>query len=277
MRRHWNEVAGPRWVRLGGIQEARNVEVATLLLEAAAAKPGERVLDIGCGTGATLLPLAGAVGPQGRVTGVDIAEPMLDQARRRTTERGLGNVELLLADAQTHDFAPASFDLVVSRFGVMFFADPFAAFRNLHGALRDGGRLAMGVWAPIADNTHWKLAYDIVVRRLGQPAAVAPHAPGPLAFSDPDYFRRILAEAGFADISIVPREFHVRGESAAGMAEHATMMGPSGRLLDEKQADAPTRAAAAAEIAEAFAAYADSTGEVRLPGTVWLAAALKKS
>ena len=153
---------------------------------------------------------------------------MLDQAKRRTAERGLGNVELLLADAQTHDFAPASFDLVVSRFGVMFFADPFAAFRNLHGALRDGGRLAMAVWAPIADNTHWKLAYDIVVRRLGPPAAVAPQAPGPLAFSDPDYFRRILAEAGFADIRIAPREFHVRGESAGRHGRTRDDDGPVG-------------------------------------------------
>src|SRR5260370_19940196 len=95
MRRYWNEVAGPRWVGLGGAQEARNVEVAAKLLEAAAAAPGERVLDVGCGTGATLLPFAGAVGPQGHATGVDISKPMLDRARERVAEQALTNITLL--------------------------------------------------------------------------------------------------------------------------------------------------------------------------------------
>src|ERR1700682_5176333 len=98
MQRHWNEVAGPRWVRLGGLQEARNIEVAEMLLAAARPARGERGLDIGCGTGATLLPFAEAVGSEGHGTGVDISEPMLGAARQRVADRGLGNVTLLLAD-----------------------------------------------------------------------------------------------------------------------------------------------------------------------------------
>ena len=154
MRRYWNEVAGPRWVQRAEIQEARNIEVAQIVLRAAAARPGERVLDVGCGPGATAIPLAAAVGPPGHVTGVDISEPMLGLLRQRIAERGIANLTPLLADAQTHNFAPASFDLLTSRFGVMFFADPGAAFTNLGAALRPGGRLAMAVWSSIDDNLH---------------------------------------------------------------------------------------------------------------------------
>ena len=186
MRRYWNEVAGPRWVGLGGAQEARNVEVARILLEAAAAVPGERVLDVGCGTGATLIPFAAAVGPKGHATGIDIAAPMLERARERVAEQGLTNVTLLQADAQVHGFAPASFDLVTSRFGVMFFADPTAAFRNLCGALRPGGRLCMAVWAAVAENVHRRIPLEIAVRRLGPPSPQPAHAPDAQVFADRD-------------------------------------------------------------------------------------------
>jgi SAM-dependent methyltransferase len=267
MQQYWNEVAGPRWVARQGAQEARNAEVATLLLAAARAAPGERVLDIGCGTGATALPFAEAVGPQGHVTGIDISEPMLAVARQRVAERGFGNIALLLADAQVHPFPPASFDLLTSRFGVMFFADPTAAFRNLRRALRPGGRLCMAVWASIADNAHWKIPYDIAVRLLGPPAAKPSHDPGPLAFSDREYVRGFLAAAGFADIAIEPTGFHVIGKSAASEAEHAALFGPAQRLLEEKQADDAVRRAVVAETESGFARYAGPDG-IRLPGTV---------
>ena len=141
------------------------------------------------GTGVTTVPYAAAVGPSGHVTGADIARPMLDAARRRVEEAGLNNVELLLADAQVHAFAPDSYDLLTSRLGVMFFADPRAAFRNLIRALRPSGRLVMAVWATIDENPHWKIPLDIAVRHLGPPAPQPPHAPGPHAFGDRDYLR----------------------------------------------------------------------------------------
>src|SRR5881296_3195156 len=99
MRRYWNEVAGPRWVGRQALQEARNVEMLAMLLEAARPMPGEQVLDIGCGTGVTTEPYARAVAPGGHVTAVDISQPMLDAARRRMAERGIANVTLLLGDA----------------------------------------------------------------------------------------------------------------------------------------------------------------------------------
>jgi SAM-dependent methyltransferase len=273
MRRYWNEVAGPRWVQRAEIQESRNIEVAQLLLAEARAAPGERVLDVGCGPGATALPLAASVGPSGHVTGIDITEPMLGLLRRRIAEQGIANLTALLADAQTYVLPPASFDLLTSRFGVMFFADPAAAFGNLGGALRPGGRLAMAVWASIEDNLHWKIPFDIAVNRVGPPAPTPPHAPGPMAFRNPDYLRGILSQAGFADIAVDKRVFHVVGRSAASEAEHACVLGPSGRLLDEKQADAATRQAIVKETEAAFAAYAAPDGEVRLPGTFLLVTA----
>jgi len=267
MRRYWNEVAGPRWVDRAEIQEQRNIEVAQLLLTEIGAAPGERVLDVGCGPGATALPLAAAVGPGGHVTGIDIAEPMLGLLRRRIAERGITNLTALLADAQVYALPPASFDLLTSRFGVMFFADPAAAFRNLAGALRPGGRLVMAVWAGMADNVHWKIPFDITLARVGTPAPTPPHTPGPMAFRDPDYLRGILSQAGFSDIKVEKRAFHVVGRSAATEAEHAAVLGPSGRLLDEKATDAATRQAIVKETEAAFAAYAAPNGEVRLPGT----------
>lgn len=274
MQRYWNEVAGPRWVQRAEIQEARNIEVAQILLREAKAQPGERVLDIGCGPGATALPLAAAVGPSGHVTGVDIAEPMLGLLRQRVAERGITNLTPLLADAQTHAFPPASFDLLTSRFGVMFFADHLAAFTNLGKALRPGGRLCMAVWAGIEDNVHWQIPFEIAVRHVGPPKPQSPNAPGPMAMRDPDYVRRVLGGAGFADISIEPTPFHVIGKSAASEAEHAGALGPSGRLLDEKEANDATRQGVVKETEAAFVAYAGgggaSRGEIRLPGTFLL-------
>src|SRR3989440_7797026 len=221
MRRYWKEVAGPRWGERAEIQEARNIEVAQILRREAHATAGERVLDVGCGPGATALPLAAAVGPSGHVTGVDIAEPMLGLLRQRVAERGIANLMPLLADAQTHAFAPASFDLLTSRFGVMFFADHLAAFRNLAKALRPGGRLCMAVWAGIADNRHWQMPFEIAVKHVGPPKPQPPQAPGPMALSNPDYVRRVFSGAGFAEIAIEPTQFHVVGKSAASEAEHA--------------------------------------------------------
>ena len=272
MQRYWNEVAGPRWVSRQAAQEARNVEMLEQLLAAAAVRPGERVLDIGVGTGVTTVPHAQAVGSSGHVTGADIARPMLDAARRRVNEAGLKNVELILADAQVHQFAPDSYDLLTSRLGVMFFADPTAAFRNLIRALRPGGRLCMAVWATLDENVHWKVPFEIAVRHLGPPAPQPEHAPGPHAFGDRDYLRGILQAAGFAPIAIEPRHFHVRGDTAAAMAEHAAQFGLVQRLLDEKQADEAARRAIVHDIEAAFARYVTSEG-VHLPATFLLVTA----
>ena len=272
MAQYWNEVAGPRWVQRQGIQESRNVEMLAQLLAAARPAPGERVLDIGCGTGVTTEPYAAAVGPAGHVTAVDIATPMLDAARQRIAGAGLGNVTLLLADAQVHEFPAGSFDLLTSRLGVMFFADPVAAFSNLIKALRPGGRLCMAVWATVAESHHQRIPLETAIRHLGPPTAQPSRAPGPNAYGDRDYLRGVLDAVGFADVAIAPRSFTVHGDNAANAAEHASQMGAVQRLMDEKGAKAATRAAIVNDIAAAFAPYETADG-LRVPATFLLVTA----
>ena len=269
---YWNTVAGPRWVGFAGFVERRVQAVNDLLLGRSAVASGERALEIGCGTGAATIPFAEAVGAQGRVVGVDISQPMLAGARKRVAESGLHNITLLEADAQTHPFEPESFDLITSRFGVMFFADPTAAFKNLLPAARPNGRLCFACWASLEDNQHWMIPYEVALRHLGPPAPKDPRAPGPMAFSDPDYVRAFLSAAGFGAIEIHRETPSIIGSSPEEEAEHAFVMGPPGRLIDEKQPSEGVRDTIKREMIGAFSAHARG-GEVRLPSTVLLVTA----
>jgi len=269
---YWNTVAGPRWVGLGGFVERRVQAVNDLLLARSAVASGERVLEIGCGTGAATIPFAEAVGERGRVVGIDISEPMLTGAKKRIAESGLRNITLLQADAQTHRFEPDSFDLITSRFGVMFFADPAAAFTNLLPAVRRGGRLCFACWASLEENRHWLIPYQVALRHLGQPAPKDPRAPGPMAFSDPDYVRSFLGTAGFDVVEICRESPTIIGSTPEEEAEHACIMGPPGRLIDEKQPNATVRETIKQEMIDAFAAHANR-GEMSLPSTVFLVTA----
>jgi len=273
-RRYWNEVAGPRWVAGQGFRERRNQESLALLLDCLRLAGGEHVLEIGCGTAAVTLPLAQMVGERGRVVAVDISEPMLEVARQRVAASGLRNVTLLLGDAQSFTFEPAAFDVATSRMGVMFFAEPVTAFRNIRGALKPDGRLVFACWAPMAENRHWLISYEVAVRLLGPPATSPEQEVGPLAFGNPDYVRRILAEAGFVDISIERAHPTIIGGSADEEAQQALMMGPTARLIEAKKPPEAIRQQIAVEVAAAFAALA-STGPIRLPATIFLVSARK--
>ena len=274
-RHYWNTVAGPRWVAGQGFRERRNEESLALLLDRLGLAGGESVLEIGCGTGAVTLPLAQAAGAHGRVVAVDIAEPMLGVARQRVDESGMRNVTLLLGDAQVMAFEPSAFDVATSRMGVMFFADPVAAFRNVGHALKPGGRFVFACWAPLAENRHWLISYDIALRHLGPPAPPTEPTPGPLAFGDPDYIRRILTAAGYADIAIERAHPTITGGSAEEEARQALMMGPTARLIEAKQPAEALRRLIAEEIAAAFAAEA-SAGPIRMPATIFLVTARKE-
>jgi len=271
-RRYWNTVAGPRWVATPGFRERRNQESTALLLRRLGLASGESVLEIGCGTGALTVPLATEVGERGRVIAVDISEPMLGAARQRVGEHGLRNVTLLHGDAQVFDFEPAAFDLATSRMGIMFFADPVAAFRNIGGALKPSGRLVFACWAPLEENQHWLISYEIALRHLGPPAPPPAHEPGPLAFGNPDYIRHVLATAGFAEIAVERAHPTIIGGSPEEEARQALMMGPTARLIEEKKPSEATRQVIAHEIEAAFVAAA-SSGPIRLPATIFLVAA----
>jgi SAM-dependent methyltransferase len=275
-REYWNTVAGPRWVGLEGFVERRVAAVNDLLLRHSGVNPGERVLEIGCGTGAFTVPLAQAVGERGAVVGADISAAMLAGARKRLAETGMRNISLIEADAQTHKFEPGHFDLITSRFGVMFFADPGAAFANLFGAARPGGRLCFACWGALDENEHWLIPYRVVLRHLGPPEAKPPRTPGPMAFAEPDYVREFLGKAGFNATAINPEHPGITASSPREEAEHACIMGPAGRLIDEKRPDEATRQTIQREIEEAFAALAQR-GETTLPSTVLLVTARRSA
>ena len=167
------------------------------LRAAAAVRPGEDVLDVGCGTGETTRQAARAAGT-GSVLGVDVSAALLDVARHRTEAEGLRNVRYEHADAQVHPFTAASFDVCVSRFGVMFFTDPRAAFRNIGRALRPGGRLAVVVWQG-AERNAWA---SVVRTSLADGSGPPPTDDSPFSLGDPPVAEGVLASAGFTDVSL---------------------------------------------------------------------------
>jgi len=262
-RHAWEQGVGAKWVARSDDMDRRLAPVSAVLLARAAPALGECVLDVGCGTGALLGRLAESVGERGRVVGVDLSDTMLGIARRTAPD----GVELLRADAQDFAFPPEAFDLVVSRFGVMFFAEPVRAFRNLRRAMRRGGRLCFAAWAPLGENLHWQIPLAAAVHRLGRPEATDPRAPGPFAFSDEGYVRGILGGAGFGDVRVEREQIELPGGSPREEAEQGLAMGPAARLLEDRPPVPQTRAAILHEIETVFSRY-ERDGRCALPATV---------
>lgn len=216
----WDGAQGEFWVREQARQDATLSPFVPALLEAARLGPGDAALDVGCGCGATTLAAARAVGSAGQVAGVDISTAMLARAGELSRAADLANVEFLKADAQTHPFEPGSFDAVLSRFGVMFFADPTAAFRNIARALRPGGRLVFVSWQPARLNPHISLPIRAIIAAF--PDALEPGTPQPpFSMADPGDVRELLAGSGFRDIEIEPMVRDLRvGDTAEQVLEH---------------------------------------------------------
>jgi SAM-dependent methyltransferase len=266
---YWNVDIADRWVENQARLDRLFEGITAALLESARPRPGERVLDVGCGTGATTLELAEAVGADGHVLGIDLSEPMLDVARRRVGAAGHRQIDLLRADAQSHRFAPGSVDLITSRFGVMFFSDPLAAFANLRTALRADGRLVFVCWTDVDANPWFARPLEVAVRHLGAPEKKDPRAPGPFALAERDYVSEILAGAGYKKIQVerleVPSHLDLGVEETATFAVH---MGPTARLIRERADDQDAVArAVAAEVADAFRPFV-TEGGMRFPAVV---------
>lgn len=224
----WNKARGLDWVRNHVVMDALIAPILDLTLKAARLKPGEAVLDIGCGAGATTQAAARAVGPVGRALGLDISIPLVDHAR--TIASGLGNVAFQVADAQTHRFAP-DFDVLISRFGVMFFDDPTAAFANMARALRPGGRLAMVAWAGANLNPWFSLPVRAAEPWLG-PAPPSGDAPGPMAFANVARVEGILRAGGLAELTSTRVDtFLTPPGTVDAVAELALSTGPVSRLI----------------------------------------------
>ena len=200
---YWNEEAGPKWVQFQEKLDHQMQWIADKLLEVAAVCPGERVLDIGCGCGATTLALAEGVGAEGRVTGADFSEPMLDHARGRAAKVGLSNVDFIRCDVQTHAFEGGVYDATVSKFGVMFFEDPVTAFTNMRAALKPKGRLSFLCWRPAMENEATRIIQAALAKHIELPKP-EPDAPGQFSLADPHRVRRILGDAGYTNIRMDP-------------------------------------------------------------------------
>jgi SAM-dependent methyltransferase len=272
---YWNTGRGEQWVTHQEALDARFAGVRDQLLARAAVRPGERALDIGCGTGATTLALAAQVGPGGAVLALDISAPMLELARRRCVAQGLAQVRFVDGDAQSHAFERAAYDLLVSRFGVMFFSDPVAAFANLGQALRPGGRLAFACWGPLADNPWFGLPLAAGAEALGEPDPEPPRAPGPLAFAETAYVEKILGDAGFAGIQIETlAELLPCAPTAEEEAAFARVVGPLARLVSSRSPDPPTLARITDALTERFRPYQSAAG-LRVPATLHYVAARK--
>ncbi len=211
---YWNGENGDKWARLQERLDGLFAPISAAAVAAAAPRPGDRVLDIGCGCGDTVLALAEAVGPLGSVTGVDISGPMLAVAGHRIAARELAQAAVLRADAATEPFAPGSVDLVFSRFGVMFFDAPSEAFINIRRAMKPGGRLVFACWRPFRENPWFHTPYEAAAPHLPEQEKADPEAPGPFAFAEPERVTRILGVAGFTDGRGRPlrRDAHLRAE-----------------------------------------------------------------
>jgi SAM-dependent methyltransferase len=258
----WNGEAADAWV---GAQQRMDQMLAPLsaqALKAANVTQGERVLDIGCGCGGTAVQIAN----QGAtVTGVDISAPMLERARQRG--EGRDDLAFVLADASSHNFA-ADHDLVFSRFGVMFFKDPKAAFTNIARALKPGGRLCFLCWQEAKINYWMSVPGRAAAEFLPPPEPVDPKAPGPFAFAEANYLEEILAAAGFQNVSI---ESYIPSMQLGGDIDTAidflVHVGPMSRTMADLDDD--TRLKALSAVQQALAPHADKDG-VALDGACWI-------
>jgi ubiquinone/menaquinone biosynthesis C-methylase UbiE len=270
---YWNTVAGPKWLALQVQLDLQLEPYGQAALEAAKVAQGEAVVDIGCGCGATTLELARRVGAAGKVLGLDISQAMIARGRELAAQTKLANVSFACEDAQAVTLPASRFDLLYSRFGVMFFADPVAAFRNLRHALKPGGRLAFVCWQPAAANPWMSLPMLAAMQHIKIDAAADPNAPGPFAFGDAERVRTILAKAGFHEAAA--REFRAEMSIAGGATledalEFVLQISPLSRPLAE--ADTRTRDAVVGAIRETLRPY-ESGGRVRMPSASWIVTA----
>ncbi len=270
---YWTSAAGPQWVQQQPMFDHMLVHFGHAALSALAGQAGEHIIDIGCGTATTTLAIADAVGPAGWVIGADISPTMIDAARQRAS--AYPQASFVVADAQTERIAPAHqpADAVFSRFGVMFFVDPVAAFTNIATNVRSGGRLAFVCWQHEQDNEWISLPAGIMRQFTPEPVLPPHNAPGPFAFHDCDRLREILTAAGWGSVQIDP--FSAPTTMGAGLGLDAavtqSMSTSAGQILGS-QVDAATFAAAT-EAVRAALSERMLGGAVTFPGNVWVVTA----
>lgn len=264
----WAGSAGAKWIKHELVQDRFLRGVADAVLDAAAPQIGERVLDIGCGAGATSMMAAEAVGPEGLVLATDIAAPFIERVAERAA--AMPQVKTLVADAQVAEWPETGFDVAISRFGVMFFSDPPVAFGNIRAALRPGGRIAFAAWASTEENPYWKLSRDLVSGHIGPQPKPEPNSTGPMGLADAEWAMEQLRGGGLTEVSVDTREVELVHEGgASGLADLGLELGPASRALNEAEASPEERLAFRDISAAAFARY-ESGGVLRIPAKIHL-------
>lgn len=273
--KYWNETAGPKWVALQAFLDEQIRPLGLMAMERARIADAEHVLDVGCGCGDTAMEIASQVGAKGSVTGIDISTPMLERARQTARQRGVANVAFENADAQTAALPQQRFDLLFSRFGVMFFIDPPAAFANLRRALKAGGRLAFVCWRGLPENPWMFVPVMAAAQHIPLPPPAAPDAPGPFAFADAERVRAILAGAGFTDIAFtgVDETLTIGGQlELQRTAEFLMQMGPTAVALRQVPDSEAVKDKVAAAVREALLPYQTPQG-IRMASAAWIVTA----
>ena len=264
----WNGRGGRAWVDLQEVLDQLFKPFEDLLVEEARAASAHRVLDVGCGTGSTTLAVARRVGAKGHCTGVDVSEPLIAVARARA-QREDELASFIRADAQTHAFEPASFDMIISRFGVMFFDNPVIAFANLRRAAMDDAKMRCIAWRSAGENPFMTTAERAAARLLPNIPARRPDAPGQFSFADRHRVASILQESGWAEIDIRPIDVDCSLPEKELVA-YFTRLGPIGLVLEE--ADEQTRTHVMATVRAAFEPYVHGA-EVCFTAACWMVAA----
>lgn len=267
---YWNGEAGQKWVRDADLMDAMLAPFAQAVSDASELGPGMRVTDIGCGAGALSFLLCAGL-PDLQVTGVDVSSPLVELARERAARMG-STARFTVADASGWQ-PEALADAVVSRFGVMFFAEPAPAFANIRMGVRTGGRMVFACWRSLAENAWAHLPLQAALPLLGElPSPPDPRTPGPFAFADPAYLRSNLEEAGWSDIEITEWNGTVvlPGTNVTEATAFMLSMGPLARLVS--QLDIPAALVAEA-VATRLETMADPDGRIRLPAAAWIAGA----
>jgi len=269
---YWNEVGGPKWVRYQAMLDHQLDAIGHTAMEAAALASGDAVLDVGCGCGSTTLEVARRVGTGGRAVGLDISRTMLEVGRQRAAAAGIANATFLEADAQTFDFRP-EYDVLFSRFGVMFFDDPTLAFTNLRKSLKPGGRMAFACWQAMHRNPWMTVPMMAALKHVSIEAPSNPEAPGPFAFADAARVERILGQAGFSAIAIAGVDVTLTVGGGGGADEAADFLvdlGPLSRLLVDSPPE--LRHTVTREVRDAIAGHAGPDG-VKMAGAIWVVTA----
>jgi ubiquinone/menaquinone biosynthesis C-methylase UbiE len=265
---YWNGPGGRRWLDRQRSQDAVLAPISRLLLDRADPRAGEFVLDIGCGCGATTIDLARRVAPSGRVLGIDVSAPMLERARERRSP-GLP-IDFALADATQYAFEPVRADLLFSRFGVMFFADPARSFAHMRQGLRSQARVAFSCWRTPRENPWLMVPLQEAYRHVPRLPETKAGDPGPFSFAQSERVQGILEQAGFRSIALEPVDLVLDLANGLGLdaaVDAALDIGPTSRALEGQP---PALRAAAAESVRAALARHQVGDTVLLPCALWI-------